>query len=75
MDSYHRQTSSSSSFFLRFPLVSLVGDDVGVTFSFLILVDDGVVESFFVGGNGGDGLTSDFFSFFTTIVVVEFDFL
>jgi hypothetical protein len=71
MDSYHRQTSSSSSFFLRFPLVSLVGDDVGVTFSFLILVDDGVVESFFAGG-----LTSDFFSFFTTIVVVvEFDFL
>jgi hypothetical protein len=67
-ESYHRQTSSSSSFFLRFPVGSLVGEDVGVTFSFFI----GVMEScFFVIV----GLISDFFSFLTTFVVVELDFL
>jgi len=66
MNSYHRQISSSSSFFLRFPVDSFVGDDVGVTFSFLI-----VMESFFVD----EGLTSDFFSFLTITGVVEFDFL
>jgi len=53
---YHRQTSSSSSFFLR-----LVGEDVGVTFSFLIGLDD-------------EGLTSDFFSFLTITGFMEFDF-
>jgi hypothetical protein len=68
---YHRQISSSSSaFFFRFPLVSFVGDDVGVLFSFFIFVVDGVLESFFF-----DGLTSDFLSFLTTTAVVEFDFL
>jgi len=65
LKNYHRQISSSSSFFLRFPVGSLVGEDVGVTFSFLT----GVMESFLIG------LISDFFSFLTTIVVVELDFL
>lgn len=72
----HRQTSSSSSFFLRFPLVSLLGEEFGVTFSFLTLLDDGVTDSFLdellLLGVVAVGLTSDFFSFFT--FVVEFDF-
>ena len=83
LDSYHRQTSSSSSFFFRFPVVSLVGDEVtvgftsffGVTFSCLMFVGGfltGEEESFFVGVDE-DGLTSDVFSFFTT-GIVEFDF-
>jgi hypothetical protein len=75
---YHRQTSSSSSFFFRFPEVSLVGDDVivgfdsffGVTFSCLIVGD-----GFLTGDEDDeDGLISDVFSFFITTGVVEFDF-
>jgi hypothetical protein len=50
----------------------LLGDELGVTFSFLIFVDDEVLEGFFVGG---DGLTSDFFSFLTITGVMELDFL
>ena len=59
--SYHRQTSSSS-FFFRFPLVSLIDDEftmyfdsvLGVTFSFLIVTDDflsGDDDNVFVFGN------------------------
>ena len=71
---YHRQISSSSSFFFRFPPVSLLGVDFtmgfdsffGATFSFFAFDGNGVDAGFFVGGVAtfcvdGDGLTVDAF--------------
>ena len=63
--------SSSSSFFFRLPPAPFTGDDVGVTFSFLTLFRDGVADARFALA----GLTSDFFSFFTTttgMVLLDF---
>lgn len=61
----------------------MVGDDVGVTFSFFILFDIGVVEDFFfdvdfldvVDEEDDTGLISDFLSILTMIGVLELDFL
>ena len=63
--------SSSSSFFFRLPAAPLTGDDVGVTFSFLTLFRDGVADARLALA----GLTSDFFSFFTTTVAATTGFV
>lgn len=80
--SYHRQTSSSSSFFFRFPLVSFIGVELivgldsffGVTFSCLTFAGDALREDEDADGDFpvDDGLTSDVFSFFTVTGVDVF---